>query len=90
MNEIKEAQGEQLWFLVQFPAKHTLPNLECRGCSLPIPSSGDWMPPYVLVAIPGTSGGGSGVSPVPIADPSLQGWKIHLWLLEVAKLLFFG
>lgn len=56
--------------------------------SLPIPSSGDWMLPSVLVATPGMSGGGSGVSPVPIADPSLQGWEIHLQLLEVMKLLF--
>lgn len=46
------------------------------------------MLPSVLVAIPGMSGGGSGVSPVPIADPSLQGWEIHLQLLEVMKLPF--
>lgn len=26
---------------------------------------------------------GSGVSPVPMADPPLQGWEIHLWLFLV-------
>ena len=31
MNGIKEALDDKLWFLVLFPAKHTLPNLECGG-----------------------------------------------------------